>query len=337
MKRVQELDLARVTAMLFVIVIHVTSTYIDYESGLTVLGMNLAFWLNQLARFAVPLFVMLSGVSLGLKASCPGAGRFYRDRLRKVGVPYLVWTAVYLLYNCRLDPRALSPGALARAFLLGQAAPHLYFIIVILQLYALYPLLKRWVLRAPWTSVLVSFVITWAVQKLFAFRQLGLDLIPGFLGPYLWILFPTWIFYFALGLALTPPRLEKVREITSGHAAAILPATVLFAAVYVVDSRLTNSLDSIRTSLTVYVPLVFLSAFAAWRYVGRFQAVRVLTGFLARHSMTVYFSHVLILYFFRHFAWFTRGMSGMLVLLLAVTVTACLFAGVLGRFSHHGG
>lgn len=69
MKRIEELDFARVIAMTAVITIHVTSTYIGYRSNILVMGMNLAFILNQLARFSVPLFILLSGISLRLSAS----------------------------------------------------------------------------------------------------------------------------------------------------------------------------------------------------------------------------------------------------------------------------
>lgn len=50
--------------MLAVISIHVSSTYLSYETGHLFLGMNLAFLLNQAARFSVPLFLLLSGFSL---------------------------------------------------------------------------------------------------------------------------------------------------------------------------------------------------------------------------------------------------------------------------------
>ena len=43
MKQIESLNFARVVAMLAVILIHVTSTYIYCESNFLFLGMNLAF------------------------------------------------------------------------------------------------------------------------------------------------------------------------------------------------------------------------------------------------------------------------------------------------------
>ena len=78
-KKVEELDAARVWSMLAVIAIHVTAPYIGADSDFLLGGMNLAYIMNQAARFAVPLFVLLSGASLGLGKALP-AGQFYRRR-----------------------------------------------------------------------------------------------------------------------------------------------------------------------------------------------------------------------------------------------------------------
>jgi len=88
MKKVEELDAARVVSMLAVIAIHVTAPYIGADSDFLLGGMNLAYIINQAARFAVPLFVLLSGASLGLGKDLP-AGQFYRRRVVKLGIPYV--------------------------------------------------------------------------------------------------------------------------------------------------------------------------------------------------------------------------------------------------------
>lgn len=114
MKKVEELDAARVVSMLAVIAIHVTAPYIGADSDFLLGGMNLAYIINQADRFAVPLFVLLSGASLGLGKDLP-AGQFYRRRVVKLGIPYVCWTMVYTLW----EHQSLAPGALMRRFLLG--------------------------------------------------------------------------------------------------------------------------------------------------------------------------------------------------------------------------
>ena len=78
-QRLLPLDFLRVLACLAVMVIHVTSAFIYNDSGVTLWGMNPAFMLNQAARFSVPLFLLLSGFSLGMGRS-QSYGTFLKTR-----------------------------------------------------------------------------------------------------------------------------------------------------------------------------------------------------------------------------------------------------------------
>jgi len=322
MKRIQQLDFARVAAMLAVILIHVTGAYIGRESRVQILDMNLAFILNQAARFAVPLFVLLSGVSLRLSET-ERTEHFYRRRILKTGVPYIFWFLVYFFLE---DHPGLTVRSFLRAFFLGQAAPHLYFVIVIFQLYLLFPPLQKAAEKAPLKCVLGSFTVSFFIQKLFLLSKCGMDLIPRFIRPYLWLLFPTWLFYFTVGLTLTKNRLYRVQSACIQNAASIFLLTAVYSCLYVLESRASGWMDSIKPSLILYTPLVFACAFALWEYVGRYPAFETMVRFLARHSQTIYFEHVLVLYFFRRFSVFGRGMTGMVLLYLAVTITAAAIA-----------
>lgn len=221
MKRIEELDFTRIIAMIAVITIHVTSAYIGYQSNILVMGMNVAFILNQLTRFAVPLFILLSGTSLGLSANDDSYRGFLHKRLTKIGIPYLAWTAVYIIYNNHSDLSAINFRSVLRTVLLGQAAPHLYFVVIIFQFYLIFPFLRHYINREPCKCILGAFVITYGIQKLFYFRRLGIDLIPNVLQPYLWLLFPTWIFYFVTGAVLSEYRLTLIQKITSQNTVTI--------------------------------------------------------------------------------------------------------------------
>lgn len=298
-KKRSDLDFARVTAMFAVIMIHVTSTYVYAESHVALGGMNLAFLLNQMSQFAVPLFVLLSGSSLGLSTSQYSPGAFYRKRLAKLLPPYLIWCLLYYFYNPltnTLRPLDLSPHgilALLRTLLLGQAASHLYFIPVIFQCYLLYPLLKKWLQRAPGAVLLVAFALTFATQELYFLldRQVSLPF-PG-LHPYLWMLFPAWGFYFVLGALLTGEHLDQLSDFAR-H--------------------------------TLYVPLILLGCLSAWQVLRPLPFALPVVRFLADHSLTTYFSHVMVLNFFRRNLFFAQGMQGMVLLYLCVAVVSILLA-----------
>lgn len=328
---IPEFDLARVISMLAVIMIHITAPYVSRSSDFTLLGMNLAFVLNQIVRFAVPLFLLLSGASLGFSRSSDSPMSFLKKRAKKIGIPYLVWFSLYEIYqlvHTQPMPR-VTVSSFFRALLQGQSAPHLYFIIILAQCYLLYPVLRKAVGRAPGWSVAVSLVCTGGIELLLALRRAGLDCIPTLIQPYLWLLFPTWAFYFVLGMTLTREWIERLRTWTAAHPWGILLAAVVAAVGYVLLSKAYNSLDSMNLMLNVYVPVVLLAVFALWQLVEPFRWVRRCVTFLSAHAMTIYFSHVFVIYHFQETPWFSRGMSGMLGLYLVVTPVSILFAWLL--------
>lgn len=334
MERVEELDFARVLSMLAVMMIHVSAGSIYLPSRYVFLGMNPAFWLNQLSRFAVPLFILLSGLSLGL-AHRRGRGvlTFYGQRLGRLLPPYLIWTLIYWLHGAAAGaPHA--PGRLLRTVLLGQAAPHLYFVIILLQCCALFPAVMRLLSCAPVPTLALSAALTYLVQSLYLFRRLGLDLIPAWIRPYLWMSVPAWALFFVAGCALSSADLAAISAFSGRHAAALLLCSVFYGAILTVEAHLSGYTDSVRATLNLYVFLVLLSCFALWRRLGARPLVRRWVQLLSRHSMTVYFSHVLILDQLRRCAFFSRGTLGMMCLYCAVAVLSILLSVCIDSGAH---
>lgn len=93
--------------------------------------------------------------------------RFYRRRLLVVGLPYLAWSLIYTLVQ-RVD----QPGTwgtfwsdFGRNLAFGQAWYHLYFVLVSLQIYLLFPLIAA-LLRATARHHVALLVFSAAVQLL---------------------------------------------------------------------------------------------------------------------------------------------------------------------------
>ncbi|MGB0088711.1 MAG: acyltransferase [Planifilum fulgidum] len=201
--KIEEGDFIKGVAIFGVILIHVTAYSLRTTQPLTEGG--LFFAMNQLGRFSVPVFFMLSGLFLFYRyfgeKSFP-ARRFYRRRMLYILVPYLVWSLFYWIYG-RLAHPDTGPGTVGEAFLAlftGEAYYHLYFIVVMVQFYLLLPLLIRAFRRFGGLSVVsFSFLISLAAIST-TWREMKAQL-P-------WVLpysentirfFPVWFFYFCLG------------------------------------------------------------------------------------------------------------------------------------------
>ena len=322
MKRHMGLDWARAVGMLAVVLIHASSTFALRWSRFTLWGVTPALFLNQAARFAVPLFFLLSGLGLGLGQKKFRLPDFWLGRLRRVGLPYLLWTLFYFLRNQGGMAAFRDLAALGRALLWGSADSHLWFMAVLLQLYLLYPLLRLCMERLEGPTLTVSFLLS-----LFCTLVICLPLpLTGWWRPQLWRLFPTWLFYFVLGTAVTPERLEKLTAFAERRALPLALLTLASALAYTCDAGKSGNLDSIKPQLFLYSPLCFLAILASWKWVGGIRGVGAISAFLARHSMTLYFSHIFFLGLLRRSAFFQRNAGTMLLMGLLVAALSALAA-----------
>jgi surface polysaccharide O-acyltransferase-like enzyme len=145
--KIFELDLVRAFAILAVLIIHCTASgTMDQATGSAAQFAYIT--INKLCNFAVPVFLMISGLVLFYRyfdSWQPGdALRFYRKRLQFIVVPYFFWSIAYYSYNVWMYLGGAADWNWADFFdqlLWGDAEYHLYFIAMIVQFYALLPLM----------------------------------------------------------------------------------------------------------------------------------------------------------------------------------------------------
>ena len=69
--------------------------------------------------------------------------RFYRRRFITVGVPYLCWTIIYFILSLKTNPLSWSTFF----FDLTTGYYQLYFLVLLMQFYLIFPLLQKYILR----------------------------------------------------------------------------------------------------------------------------------------------------------------------------------------------
>jgi surface polysaccharide O-acyltransferase-like enzyme len=248
-----------------------------------------------LARFCVPALVLASGVALYHRYGGRPAEGYLSRRYARVLLPWLAWVPVFALVSRWNGDYSPDLPGLASWVLFG--AGHLYFLLLIAQLYLFLLVLPRG--RAGLVAVTVPAVLV----------QIGLGWLHTFgqppSGPLGWPLVqlsyleaPYWLGYFALG-CLAGAYLDRLRALARWWPLALAGAAVM--GVVLIWSAGQVPSGSFRQGNGVYLwPLMLpFTLLVAAAVAGAGGALAAVSGAgataidrLSRHSLGIYILHV---------------------------------------------
>ena len=135
----------RVVAIFGVVCIHATGWSAKEPHARHTMVGQVAIGLDFFSRWAVPVFVMLSGALLLDPARYRGGREFLRKRALRLVPAILAWNVVYLVYRAVTVDEPLTPAFALRLFLTGKVWTALYFFWIVLGLALVTPVLMPWV------------------------------------------------------------------------------------------------------------------------------------------------------------------------------------------------
>jgi surface polysaccharide O-acyltransferase-like enzyme len=156
---IEGLDTLRAIAAIGVITIHISTPVVKMAYG----G-NMAYWwignvMDSAVRFAVPVFLMLSGATMLGKEY--GVWEFYKKRILRVLVPFLFWMLVYWIFrwtSLQADQQPKEFHAIIKwavnLFLSEGISKHFWYVYMILFLYLFVPLLGKGLRKLPFPVIL---------------------------------------------------------------------------------------------------------------------------------------------------------------------------------------
>lgn len=134
-------DALRIIAILAVLLIHITTKTLQTLDH-NVLIAPFSLLLNQVARFAVPLFFLISGFVLELNnRKVLSYVIFFKKRASRIVAPFLFWSTIYFFIGWGFDLKKLYTLSFLQDILYGTASYHLYFIPTLILFYLTFPIL----------------------------------------------------------------------------------------------------------------------------------------------------------------------------------------------------
>ena len=271
---------------------------------------------------------------------------FYRRRLISVALPYVCWTVIYFVVSLPGSGLGLASGARHLGFLLGAGYYQLYYLVVIMQFYVLFPALY-WVVRRfaayPWAVVAVACCVQGLVTGLMHWKVLP----PEMRGYWATREVTSYLFYLLAGMVVAL-RLDDVHRWLLRHGWRIFGATV--AAAVIAETWFAAAHDHLVSWLgsasDPFQPIVIpfnvgaiacVYLFGAWlvapRRSGRIRAM-AMSG--SENSYSVYLAQMLFIYALADLGWHSldRALPWPLVTAAGVAIvflSCVLMSSVLAR------
>lgn len=164
---IQYFDTLRALATMAVILIHISSPVLGMAFHKDMNSWMIGNFFDSSVRFAVPLFLMLSGATMLQRDY--SLGEFYKKRMMRVLIPFLFWLIVYWLYYWLMLSPAKQPhgfqkitGWAISLFLNEGVSKHFWYIYMILFLYLFTPFIGK-IVRKLNQKVLFYSILIWVM------------------------------------------------------------------------------------------------------------------------------------------------------------------------------
>lgn len=142
-------DAIRVVAIFTVIALHSAAARLFHFNEIHRFEWWTANIVDSLSRWAVPVFIMLSGaLNLDLAKEYT-LSAFYKRRMTRIITPLVFWSIFYFLYSKYYYEQSVTWHDVFESLYSGMGNSPLYFLFVIMGLYAVTPALRPFIQKCP--------------------------------------------------------------------------------------------------------------------------------------------------------------------------------------------
>lgn len=287
----------RVFATLTVIMLHCAA------GGIYLMGKIPSSWWwicnasNAFGRFAVPVFVMLSGYLLLGKYK--NLTEFLSKRFSRIFVPFFLWTIIFMLWGnyfgiISAEKTKFEVVDILKKILMGGAggSGHLWFVYMLLGLYLFSPIISRWITQAT-SQEIKFFLIMWFIAcTVYPYFEKFLGIKINFEIRY----FSGYVGYFVLGYFLGNLQINLSQSRVGLMALAVFLISWVITFVGIYFSTVSNNKayeSSLFDYLSPSVILMSISAFLTFKNLLNVEFLPTLTAQLDKFSYGMYLMHLI--------------------------------------------
>ena len=301
-KIIKEITYLRGFAVLAVIAIHTTGYFTEIKSYNTLVILNL--WTDIFSQFAVPLFILISGFVLARNYFFDfSLTKFYKKRIRSIIPQYLIFSLLYTVFNnwvvMQSNPLSTNLALLLNNIWHSNASYHLWFFLIIIQFYILYPIIIKIYafckLMDRAEFLLASLLI---IQTLW---MVGLHT-SSF--PFIKLNFMSFLFYFGLGIytrdhfdqlkkgfnRLTPIYLITTLALTLGSSFSIIIGLTMGYSYYSIPAYFFMGAELVYPVLRISTFLLLFNLAAS--LVGKRSILAKVVYRIGDNSLGIYLIHI---------------------------------------------
>lgn len=287
--KIESLDNLRVLATFAVILVHVShplTEQIHHQS----------WWIanlyDSLARFCVPVFLMISGTLLLNKQE--SIKPFLSKRFMRILIPFLFWNTVYLLVNqyfiYRNTGQYIHLNEIIKAYLKG-ASFHFWYVYMILGLYLFIPFLTVWTTLNKQNQILYFlgiWLITITISCLpYKYQQYSTEF-PYFSG---------YVGYLLLGYWLSNQNIERKTAQLLGFILFVMGISITYFATLWVSFNQNSFIHQYYDYCTMNVAMTSVGIFLMIKNLPIVSTsfLKELRNAFAKFSYGIYLVHILVL------------------------------------------
>lgn len=279
------IDILRTVAILAVLLIHTTTRTLEVSS-FALDRLSWTLFLNQISRFAVPVFFMISGFVLELNYPFHKSYFSYLyKRIHRLFIPYIFWSAIYYFFVYTNHTKSYF-----NALVDGDSSYQLYFIPTLLIFYVFFPLIR--LLTNKWLLIVLSILQVAILYDNYSLKPLSFYYYPLIIAS-----FGYYVFLLGIVASRNQEKLIKILKnwvIIVVSAAGALAYIIYFEgkSLYLKTHNYLSFYSQWRPSVFFYTIALAGSFFYLFNGSKKFaSAIKTLSGL----SFFVFFIHVIIL------------------------------------------